>query len=186
MAVPATRATWADWRYARYNRVQTEDDVMTDVMGLGLAPLDREVTPNLDAALVEATRRRNWQRMEVLETCPSLTIQMLAEARGQEEPSIRAWLSRRREANRMVTVSHRRRTYIPSFQFDHDSPDLELREDVEPLVARMLDAEMSSWALWIWWVQPNTWLEAVPIDAVDEGRHDEVVHALDQLLADTV
>lgn len=153
---------------------------MADV--LGLTSLDRVVTPNLDAALVEAARLRRRQRDQILETSPSITIAMLAECRHSEKGAARAWLHRQRKAGRLVTISHDRRTLIPTFQLNHE---LDVRDDVARLVSQMVAAEMSPWAVWTWWATPNSWLEAVPIEVLDQGDDDEVARAVDRLLEDS-
>lgn len=151
---------------------------MSDLLGFVDVP---EARPVLDRGLVEVARARRQQRDRIVVSSPSVTVAMLAEGRGCTRNAARQWLHRYRSAGRLVTIDRPSGTLIPTFQLDDD---LELRDDVAGLTARMVDADMSSWAIWTWWTTPNGFLDHVPIEVADEGRSDQVTAALDRLLDD--
>ena len=79
---------------------------------------------------------------------PTYTHESLQQVRGvAKESSARTWLSRRRDARELFTVSHGGRTIIPAFQFDAAA---EPRPELEPVLQTLIDAGVQSWALWTW------------------------------------
>lgn len=149
---------------------------MPDVLGFTEVPA---AEPSLDHTLVEISRTRRLQRDQIVATHDSVTVPMVAKAHGTSEEAARQWLYRHRNAGRLVSVDHGRLVLVPSFQLDADTQP---RPDVAPLVTRMVEAGMSGWSVWTWWVTDNGWLERAPIDALDAGDETGVAEAVDRLL----
>lgn len=136
--------------------------------------------PHLDHVLVEASRLRREQRDRIVSEHPSVTIAMVASARGTDSAAARQWLFRHREAGRLVSVEHGATVLIPSFQLDDD---LEPRPDVASHTVRMVkEAGMSGWEVWTWWVTDNGWLSEPPYDALRRRETDRVAQAVARLL----
>lgn len=136
--------------------------------------------PALDHTLVEIARKRREQRDRLVAGSESLTIAMVADARGTSQDTARQWLHRHRTAGRIVTVqTNDGTTLVPSFQFDLD---LEPRQDIAPRTARLVQGGMSAWAVWRWWTSEHPLLDRAPVDALNHGMDDEVDDAVTRLL----
>lgn len=106
------------------------------------------------ASLAQA-QRLAAHRNALLAT-PAYTHESLRQVRGDaKESSTRTWLSRRRDARELFTVSHSGRTIIPAFQFDAAG---EPRPELQPVLATLIDAHVQSWALWTWLTAPTSLL----------------------------
>ncbi len=137
-------------------------------------------TPALDHTLVEVARKRREQRDRLVADHQTLTIAMVAEARGVTEDTARQWLHRHRTAGRIVTVQlNDGTTLVPSFQLDLD---LDPRPDVASRTSRLLDARMGPWAVWRWWVTHDALLDRSPIEALARGMDGQVDDAVDRLV----
>ncbi|WP_162234075.1 hypothetical protein [Mycolicibacterium goodii] len=102
------------------------------------------VTP---PATLAQTQRLATHRDALLAT-PVLTYETLKELRGDvRESSTRTWVSRRREAGDLFTVSHNGRTLIPAFQLDEAG---EPRAELGPVIHTLLSGGIQGWALWTW------------------------------------
>lgn len=145
---------------------------------LGFREIPRPA-PNLDHVRIEVARLRREQRDRVAAEHESVTIPMVAEARGTDDAAARQWLHRHRTAGRLVSVEYGTTVLVPAFQLDLD---LEPRPDVAAHTRRMVDAGMSGWAVWTWWVTDNAWLGEPPADALDRGDDARVTEAVDRLL----
>lgn len=135
--------------------------------------------PRLDAARAEVARLINAARAELLRSRTAVTVDQLADARGTSPDTTRRWVSRRRAAGDLVTVTHDGLVLIPTFQlddaFDHD-------DDVATLVRRLTRYGMSGWAVWDWAETPNGWLHGdTPADLIRSGRTAEAAAAVDGL-----
>ena len=136
--------------------------------------------PSLDHSLVEIARKRREQRDRLVTESESLTIAMVADARGTTEDTARQWLHRHRTAGRIVTVqTNDGTTLVPSFQFDLD---LDPRQDISDRTARLVGGGMSPWAVWRWWISDNPLLDRSPVDALNRSMDDEVDDAVARLL----
>jgi hypothetical protein len=138
------------------------------------------VEPLYDHAAVEKARLVNQARARLLRSGGSVTFDMIAEATDRRPDAVRQWVNRRVRAGRMVTVTHEGVTLVPSFQltdaFDDDRA-------VGDLVKRLVAAGMSGWAVWDWFVTPNTWLDAdTPIETLRTGERGAVERAVAGLL----
>lgn len=150
--------------------------MVSQLLGFNEAPKGR---PALDHALVEVARLRRVQRDELVANRPSVTVAMVADARGTSEGAVRTWVHRQRAGGQIVTVDHGSTTLIPAFQL---TIDLDPRPDVAPAVARMVAAGMDGWAVWTWWTSHNAVLDDVPIDVLNAGDGQAVADAVDRLL----
>lgn len=133
------------------------------------------VEPVLDHAAAERARLVNEARARLLTSGGALTIEAIAEATGRTSAAVRQWVTRRRKAGNLVTIEHDGRVFVPTFQLD-EALDLDLH--AAAVVARLVGHGMSGWAVWDWFVTPNTWLDATPADALAAGDVDAVHRAV--------
>lgn len=133
------------------------------------------VTPVLDRAAVEKARLVNEARAGLLTSGQAVTFELIARGTGRQSASVRQWINRRVRAGRMVTVAHDGMVLIPTFQLTDAFDEVPAAGEV---VARLLSAGMSNWAVWDWFATPNTWLDGQrPADvlAVDRAAVDRAV-----------
>jgi hypothetical protein len=111
------------------------------------------------ATLAQAQRLAD-HRGALLAT-PVLTHATLCKLRGDtRESSTRTWLSRRKDAHELFTVSHNGRTLIPAFQINDDGAP---RAELQPVLAALAEAGAQGWPLWTWLTSPTSLLSgAVP------------------------
>lgn len=138
------------------------------------------VEPVYDHAAVEKARLVNQARARLLRSGGAVTFDMIAEATERRPSTVRQWINRRVRSRRMITVTHEGITVVPSFQltdaFDED-------RTVGDIVESLLVAGMSGWAVWDWFVTPNTWLDAdTPIETLRAGERAAVERAVAGLL----
>lgn len=116
----------------------------------------RVIEPVQDRAALENARLVNEARAALLRSGTAVTVEAVAEVTGKSPATIRRWVARLRNDRRLVTVIHDGQVYIPSFQL---APAF---DDVDPLaaeiVAKFVDYGMDGWAVWDWFLAPNTWL----------------------------
>jgi hypothetical protein len=133
------------------------------------------VEPLYDHAAAEKARLVNQARARLLRAGGAVTFEMIAEATNRRSDAVRQWVSRRVRAGRMVTVSHEGATLVPSFQL---TDAFEEDRAVGDIVERLVAAGMSGWAVWDWFVTPNTWLDAdTPIETLRAGERGAVERA---------
>ena len=121
----------------------TRADLVNTLMA-GNVPL----TP--PATLAQAQRLASHR--DALLVTAVLTHASLRELRGDSrESSTRTWLSRRRDAAEMFTVTHNGRTLIPAFQLDDGG---EPRTELQPILAALTSAGVQGWSLWTWLTSP--------------------------------
>lgn len=130
-----------------------------------------DTAPLLDREGVEAARVLRAARSALASSEPAVTYALLAEARGQKEPTVRQWVTRLRGSRRMITVDFGGSTLIPAFQFD-DVYDV--IPEVARLVGLLTEAGMSGWAVWRWFCVVSPWTEKRPVDLVADGRFGEL------------
>jgi hypothetical protein len=83
---------------------------------------------------------------------PVLTHASLRDLRGDaKESTTRTWLSRRRDAHALLTVSHNGRTLLPGYQLDDNG---EPRPELAPILDALLTAGVTGWTLWTWLSAP--------------------------------
>lgn len=106
------------------------------------------------ATLAQAQRLAT-SRAALLAT-PVLTHESLRELRGDARvSSTRTWVTRRRDARELFTVTHNGRTLIPAFQLDdHGEP----RAELQPVLSALIDAGVRGWSLWTWLTTPTSFL----------------------------
>ncbi len=138
------------------------------------------VEPLYDHAAVEKARLVNQARARLLRSHGAVTFEMIADATGRRPDAVRQWVNRRVRAHRMVTVTHDGVTLTPSFQL---TDAFEEDRAVGDVVVRLVDAGMSGWAVWDWFVTPNTWLDAdTPAEVLRAGGADAVDRAVAGML----
>ncbi|HQV56570.1 MAG TPA: hypothetical protein PKV27_01060 [Ilumatobacteraceae bacterium] len=133
------------------------------------APLS---VPRLDHAGVEAARLRLEARNQLAANEPSVTYELLAQARGGTEMAARQWVSRQRKGGHLITVDHGQ-TLIPSFQFDHN---YQLVLEVCEAVKVLTRAGMSGWAIWRWFCTTSPWVGQRPVDLIGTTQLLDLVH----------
>ena len=108
-------------------------------------------------------------------------IAALQRLRGDsKEATTRAWVSRRRKAGRLLTVSHDGTVLVPAFQLGADA---DVRPAVAPVLAALTEAGLSGWAAWTWLTTAGPGLDGdVPAEVLsrDPGR---VVRAAESFAA---
>lgn len=138
------------------------------------------VEPVYDHAAVEKARLVNQARAQLLRSGGAVTFEMIAEATGRNVGSVRQWVNRRVRAGRLVTVTHEGSTLVPTFQLT-DAFDLD--DGVAEVVARLVSAGLSAWAVWDWFATPNTWLDGdAPEEALRAGDRAAVDRAVAGML----
>lgn len=112
-------------------------------------------------------RRLTRQRERLLAT-GAYTTDDLGKLRGDTKPTAtHTWLSRRRKANALFTVTHDGNTLIPAFQLDADGRPLEAMAEVLQALA---PAQLGDWATWTWFTSGSSWLGgAVPAEVLTEN-----------------
>jgi hypothetical protein len=99
----------------------------------------------------------------------------MRELRGDEKASTtHTWLSRRRKANELFTVTHDNSTLVPAFQLDDEGRP---RKAVAEVLEALAPAHLGEWATWSWFTSASPWLGGgVPAEvlAADPAR---VAHA---------
>lgn len=116
------------------------------------------------------TRRLTRQRERLLAT-GAFTTEALRERRGDaQSTTTHTWLSRRRKANALFTVTHDGNTLVPEFQLDDDGRP---RKGIGEVLKALAPARLGEWATWTWFTSASPWLGgAVPSEilAVDPSR----------------
>ena len=128
------------------------------------AMLSADIDPIPSATIAQA--RRLAQQRERLLASGAYTIEALRDLRGDATPSAtRTWLTRKRKAGELFTVTHDGAALVPAFQIDREAqPRPELVEVLQALVP----AELSAWATWTWFTAGSAWLGgAIPADLLD-------------------
>lgn len=109
-----------------------------------------------------------------------MTVDEIALATSKHRASVRKWLARHRDAGRLISVIHDRVGYIPTFQLDEA---FDLDPDAADVVARLVSAGLSNWAIWWWATNPNGWLfDRTPAEELAGGNRQSVMGAVDGLL----
>ncbi len=107
-------------------------------------------------------RRLTRQRERLLAT-GAYTTDALGELRGDaKSTATHTWLSRRRKANALFTVTHDGNTLVPAFQLDGDGRP---RKEIGEVLKALAPAQLGEWATWTWFTSASPWLGgAVPTD----------------------
>ena len=129
----------------RVRRLQA-DQTATSRDSLLHALMAANVSLTPPASLAQA--RRLATHRDALLATPVLTHETLRELRGDAlESSTRTWLTRKRSARALFTVTHNGRTLVPAFQLDDAG---EPRPELRAVLAALLDAGVDGWELWTW------------------------------------
>ena len=151
---------------------EVRDSLVRTLMGKGVSL----VPP---ASLAQA-QRLAAHRNALLAT-PAYTHESLQQVRGDaKESSTRTWLSRRRDARELFTVSHGGRTIIPAFQFDADA---EPRPELQPVLQTLIDAGVQSWVVWTWLTAPTSLLSGVVPEQLVRSNPQRVLRAAQRFAA---
>lgn len=137
--------------------------------------------PKLDEAAVEQARLVRNARNELLGSATAVTYEMLADGRDASVEATRQWVHRLRKAGRLIVVDAPEAKVIPSFQLDRL---LDLRSDAADVVEALGRIGMDEWASWFWMYSPNGWLGSKPLQALDAGRLNDVLTAVQKILPD--
>jgi hypothetical protein len=131
------------------------------------------------ATLAQAQRLAN--RRAALLATPVLTHESLRELRGDTKVSTtRTWVTRRRDAHALFTVTHNGRTLIPAFQLDqHGQP----RAELQPILSILLEAGIHGWQLWTWLTTPTSFLSKGVPEHVARTEPDRVLRAAKRFAA---
>jgi hypothetical protein len=146
------------------------------LLDLTAAPV---VEPQLDHASTERARLLNEARARLLTSGGAVTIEMLARGMGKRPATVRQWVARHRAAGDLIGLVHDNVTLVPTFQLDEA---FGLRDDIRPLVAQLIAYGMDGWAVWDWFLTPNTWLDGCTPQKAAEGQHlDQLARAISGL-----
>lgn len=152
---------------------EVRDDLVRTLMVTGVAL----VPP----ASVAQAQRLAAHRNALLAT-PVYTHESLQQVRGDtRESSTRTWLSRRKDAHELFTVSHVGRTLIPAFQFDGAG---EPRAELQPILAVLLGAGVRGWTLWTWLTTPTPLLSGEVPERLVRANPQRVLRAAQRFAAD--
>lgn len=134
------------------------------------------VAPTLDHAATERARLANEARARLLRSGGAVTIEMLARGLGKRPATVRQWATRHRAAGDLVAVVHDGVLLVPTFQLD---AAFSLREPSAEVIRRLQHQGLDGWAVWDWFVTPNTWLDgATPRVALEEAEPQRVLRAV--------
>ena len=134
-------------------RVQA-DEAAVNRRNLVRAMMIAEVDP-IPAETVAQARRLARQREHLLAT-GAYTTEAMRELRGDEKSSTtHTWLSRRRKANQLFTVTHDNSTLVPAFQLDDDGRP---RKAIAEVLEALAPAQLGEWATWSWFTSGSPWL----------------------------
>ena len=138
------------------------DEAAANRPNLVRAMMVAEVDP-IPAETVAQARRLARQREHLLAT-GAYTTEAMRELRGDEKASTtHTWLSRRRKANELFTVTHDNNTLVPAFQLDGSKP----RKAVADVLQALAPAQLGDWATWSWFTSASPWLGGrVPADVI--------------------
>ncbi len=138
------------------------DEAAANRPNLVRAMMVAEVDP-IPAETVAQARRLARQREHLLAT-GAYTTEAMRELRGDEKASTtHTWLSRRRKANELFTVTHDNSTLVPAFQLDGPRP----RKAVAEVLQALAPAQLGEWATWSWFTSASPWLGGrVPVDVI--------------------
>jgi hypothetical protein len=118
----------------------------------------------------DQTRRLTRQRERLLAT-GAYNTEALGALRGDSKSTAtHTWLSRRRKANELFTVTHDGNTLVPAFQLDGDGRP---RKGIGEILKALAPVQLGEWATWTWFTSASPWLGgAVPSEmlAVDPVR----------------
>ncbi len=129
----------------------------------------------LDRAAIEQARLVRLARDHLATTEASVDYEGLARGRTSTVLAARQWVKRQRAKGDLFVVEHGTGTLIPAFQLDEA---FDINPASGPVVARLVNAGMSSWAIWQWFSAHNPWIEARPVDVLGTPAIDQAVAGL--------
>ena len=153
----------------------TRDELLRALMGRHIA-----LTP---LASLNQARRLATHRNGLLAT-PFHTYETLRQLRGDKlESNTRTWVTRRRDAHNLFTVTHNGRTLIPQFQFDdHGKP----RAELQPILAALDEGGVREWSLWTWLTAPTSFLSGEVPEQVARTNPARALRAAQRFAAGVV
>ncbi len=128
--------------------------------------------PQLDHVAVEQARLTRLARDYLATEEPSIDYDGLAAGRLSTVLAARQWVKRQRAAQRVVIVEHGGRTLIPAFQLDEV---FDLNTATTPTIEALTQFGMSGWAMWQWFTAINPWIDARPVDVIDQANGTELL-----------
>jgi hypothetical protein len=139
----------------------------------------QNVSLTLPATLAQAQRLAT--RRAALLATPVLTHESLRELRGDARvSSTRTWVTRRRDAHALFTVTHNGRTLIPAFQLDdHGDP----RAELQPILSTLVEAGVQGWSLWTWLTTRTSFLSGGIPEQLARTAPTRVLHAAKRFAA---
>jgi hypothetical protein len=109
------------------------------------------------------------------------TVPALRALRGDKsDNATRTWISRRRDAHQLFTVTHEGILIVPAFQLTDES---EPRPWLSPVLTALAAAELSGWATWTWLTTPSAWLSGHVPATVAETDPERVVAAAQRFVS---
>lgn len=110
------------------------------------------------------------------------TVAGLRALRGDKsDNATRTWISRRRDAHQLFTVTHEHTLIIPTFQLTDEA---EPKAWLEPILRVLAPAELSGWATWTWLTVPSPRVGGHIPAVLAETAPDRVTAAAQRLAAD--
>ena len=134
----------------------------------------------LPPATLAQAQRLATRRAALLAT-PVLTHESLRELRGDASvSSTRTWVTRRRDAHALFTVTHNGRTLIPAFQLDdHGEP----RAELQAILSALIETGVQGWPLWTWLTTPTSFLSGGIPEHVARTAPARVLRAAERFAA---
>jgi hypothetical protein len=127
-------------------------DARRDLLVRAMIVADVDPVP---AATIGQARRLAEHRGKLL-VSGAYTMAALTELRGAtSESSTRTWLTRRRHAHELFSVTHDGVTLVPAFQFDEAGEPV---AGLPPVLTALDDAGLEGWAVWTWFHATSGWL----------------------------
>ncbi len=107
------------------------------------------------SATVAQAERLARQRGRLLAS-GAYSIEALRQLRGDAGASTtRTWLTRRRAAGELFSVTHDGQTLVPAFQIDVEGRPL---AGMQTVLGELVSAQLGGWATWTWFTAASPWL----------------------------
>jgi hypothetical protein len=127
-------------------------DARRDLLVRAMIVADLDPVP---AATIGQARRLADHRGKLLAS-GAYTMAALTQLRAAaSESSTRTWLTRRRHAHELFSVTHDGATLVPAFQFDESAEPL---PGLRPVLIALDEAGFEGWAVWTWFRATSGWL----------------------------
>jgi hypothetical protein len=152
--------------------LQAEDAALTRV-ALARALMHQHVPLTPPASVAQAVRlaahRGSLLAGEVF------THETLQQLRGDRQvSSTRTWVTRRRAARELFTVTHDGQTIVPAFQFTAEG---KLRPELQPMLEALIDGGVDGWQLWTWLTSASSFLSGEVPHEVARNQPERALRA---------